>query len=390
VNHKQSSALRELRLDHCYLTGKDVAYLLHSMTDIPGQARELHLDVSENYIEQHLDELTNAIASGLAPASLTIKLLEFEQESDFRKMVLALAANTTIRQLNISRASLPCEASEETCQALEKMFAENTSLEWLDISGEDSRLETTKLGVGINKALRGLDRNCTLKVLYIQYQKLGLQGAGTLADVLKVNTTLQEIHCENNSIVLTGFTDLVNALHRNTTLLYLPTMQESKQMAFKHTEDQVKQIRDDTIAQAQRTTSVRSKFASKVSGRPTKERSQSMSFSDQDIKAALNLVEESWSRQEWRLQQYLQRNHNIANGIPTTMEVDDEEYERPDTATSLSKIVEKVKFESTPTAEKDAQLGDVMEEEQAENVSSLEKDIEMSFAENRRHWGESR
>lgn len=142
------------------------------MTEKPGKARELHLDVSENYIEQHLGELTNAIATGLAPSSLTIRLIEFEEESDFRQMVLALAANNTIRQLDISRASLPCDASDATSQALEMMFAENKTLEWLDISGEDSRLETTKLGVGINRALRGLQHNNTLRVLFIKCKRL--------------------------------------------------------------------------------------------------------------------------------------------------------------------------------------------------------------------------
>ena len=69
---------RELRLDHCFLNGKDIAYLLHSMTEEPGRPRELHLDVSENNIEQDLDKMTKAITSGLAPSSLTIRLLEFE------------------------------------------------------------------------------------------------------------------------------------------------------------------------------------------------------------------------------------------------------------------------------------------------------------------------
>ena len=142
------------------------------MTEKPGQARELYLDVSENNIEQDLDELTNAIADGMAPFSLTIRLIEFVVEADFRRMILALANNNTIRQLDISRASLPCDASEATCQALERMFAENTSLEWLDISGEDSRLETTKLGVGINRALRGLERNRSLRVLFIRCKYL--------------------------------------------------------------------------------------------------------------------------------------------------------------------------------------------------------------------------
>ena len=174
MNYKQSKALRELRLDHCYLTGKDVAYLMHSMTEEPGKARDLHLDVSENNIEQYLDHLTTAIASGLAPSYLTIRLIEFEEENDFRQLMLALAINNTIRVLDISRASLPCEAEEETCQALEKMFAENKALEYLDISGEDSRLETSKLGVGINKALRGLQKNSTLRVLRIQCKFLDL------------------------------------------------------------------------------------------------------------------------------------------------------------------------------------------------------------------------
>lgn len=167
-NYKRSSALREIKLDHCFLTGRDIAFLLHAMTEHPGKARDLHLDVSENRIEEDLDSLTKAIANGLAPSSFTLRLLEFEEDADFRKMILALAANNTIRQLDISRASLPCDASEETCQALEKMFADNRSLEWLDISGEDSRLETTKLGVGINRALRGLQRNKTLRALYIR------------------------------------------------------------------------------------------------------------------------------------------------------------------------------------------------------------------------------
>lgn len=166
-----------------------------------------------------------------------------------------------------------------------------------------------------------------------------------------------------NDIALNGFTDLVNALHRNTTLLYLPTMQESRQMALKRTEDQVKQMRDDASMHApSKPASVRSKLASKaskVTSKTGRDRGASIGFSDQDIKAALGLVDESWSRQEYRLQQYLQRNYNIANGIPVSMDVGDEDFERerPDTASSLSKIIEKVTIESTPTAEKDLQLG---------------------------------
>lgn len=215
----------------------------------------------------------------------------------------------------------------------------------------------------------------------MQDQKLGLQGASTLADVLKVNTTLKEIHCENNGIALSGFTDLVNALHRNTTLTFLPTMQESRQMALKQTEDQVKQYQHDNSTPAQtRSASVRSKISNKVTGKTAKEKAPSMLLSDQDIKAALGLVDESWGRQIYRLQQYLMRNHNIEHGIPTAMDVDEEEYERPDTATSLSRIVERVTFDTTPTAEKDAQLGGASDDERDDMIEPLEKSFERAFS----------
>lgn len=158
------------------------------MTEEPGKARDLHLDVSENYIEKDLKRLTKAIAAGYAPAHLTIRLLEFEEEADFRKMILALAQNNTIRQLDISRASLPSDASEETCQALEKMFSDNRTLEWLDMSGEDSRLETTKLGVGVNRALRGLQYNETLRVLYIRCKTLSPRSVELPTMLIKFQT----------------------------------------------------------------------------------------------------------------------------------------------------------------------------------------------------------
>lgn len=167
-------------------------------------------------------------------------------------------------------------------------------------------------------------------------------------------------------------------------------MQESKLMALKQTEDQVKQMRDDHSSQTRvRPNSVRSKLANRVvGGKSSKERmgmqhGGSHNFlSDQDIKAALGLVDESWERQEYRLSQFLQRNYNIANGIPTALEVDEEDFERPDSASSLSKIVERVKFESTPTTEGVFELGTVEEDEQDDEPTPLEKELEMRFDEN--------
>ena len=137
-------------------------------------------------------------------------------------------------------------------------------------------------------------------------------------------------------------------------------------MALKQTEDQVKQMRDDSSTGSQsKPTSVRDKIAnraSKVTGKSSKEKIPSMLLSDQDIKAALGLVDESWGRQMYRLQQYLQRNNDIPQGVPTTMDVDDEEF---------------------PTMEKEIRLGAEVAYDESESVTPLEKDLEMSFSENR-------
>lgn len=167
-------------------------------------------------------------------------------------------------------------------------------------------------------------------------------------------------------------------------------MHESRNAALKATEDQVKQIRDDVAAQPQtRSLSVRSKFSNRVHGKPARERAMPFGLSDQDIKAALGLVDESWERQEYRLQQYLQRNYNIANGIPVNMDVDDEEFERPDTAASIGKLVEKAAFDTTPTIEKEIQLGADVHDSR-EDATPLEKEIEMSFSHNRGTWSRPR
>lgn len=363
-----------LRLDHTYLTGEDVAILMHAMTRKPGLARRLHLDVSQNRIEQHHDQFTTALASGLAPAALTIKLLEYEDDALFRQFVLALTVNNTVSSLDVSRASLPYDASEETCQAFERMFAENNTLEHLDISGEHSRLEVSKLGVGINRALCGLKKNNTLRTLRIQFQKLGLQGANTLADVLKVNKTLQWVHCENNGIPLQGFTDLVNALHRNTTVLYLSDMYESRQEHLRQTEAQIKAMREELHAgHSGRTNAMRNLLTGKAAKSP-KDR---LHLSDQDIRAAMRLVEESWARQTYRLQQYLQRNASIAQGVPVPLDVAEEQFERPDTGRSMSRILERIKSDSTPTTEKEVSLADdtgKADEKHSQGMLSLRHD----------------
>lgn len=371
--------------------------LMAAMASHTPEPRNLHLDISHNNIYRDHDKLCAAFIAGHSPAQVTLRAMEYRDEGILRHLLHALRQNHSTRYLDISRSSLPGDASEETSSALERLFAENDTLEELNISGEESRLETSKFGRGLNRALHGLKSNKMLKVLRVEYQKLGLVGASVLADVLKENETLREIYCANNEIPLSAFTDLVNALVKNTTLLYLPLMDEGRAMALRQTEKQVKQIRDEAslaptspsspmskaagfgmrrgLASVKRNVSrtnmnspsfpslgpSRSASSSPLSSSTPKSRVANSTIpasaplpqlSEQDVIAALRLVAESWDRQQYRLEQYLQRNWCILQGMDVPLNVQDEDFERPSSVGSLTGVLEKVKIDSTPTVER--------------------------------------
>lgn len=124
--------------------------------------------VSENRLEKDHSQFVEAVANGLTPTSLTMKMVEYKKEDHFRELIQAIKRNKTLRFLDISKASLPYDASEETCEALQLMFAENETLEELDISGEHAHLEVAKFGIGLNHALTGLRKNNALKILHVE------------------------------------------------------------------------------------------------------------------------------------------------------------------------------------------------------------------------------
>ncbi|KAF2151125.1 RNI-like protein [Myriangium duriaei CBS 260.36] len=361
----KSNTLHELILDNAYLSGHDIATLMRAMASHSSEPRNLHLDISHNNIYRDNDKLCAAFIAGHSPTHVTLRAMEYRDEGVLRHLLNALRQNHSTRCLDISRSSLPGDASDETSLALERLFAENDTLEELDISGEDSRLETSKFGSGLNRALGGLKSNRMLKVLRVEFQKLGIRGASILAEVLKENDTLRELYCANNDIPLSSFTDLVNSLLKNTCLLYLPMMDEGRAMALRQTEKQVKQIRDEaasassspsfpslTSRHAASTPSLISPQKSRVAGSSLPASAPLPQLSEQDVIAALRLVAESWDRQQYRLQQYLHRNWCVLQGMDVPLAVQDEDFERPASVGSLGAVLEKVKIDSTPTAER--------------------------------------
>ncbi|KAJ5203994.1 uncharacterized protein N7498_004873 [Penicillium cinerascens] len=363
----RSSNLRMLRLDQCGLSGEDVAMLMHSMSAGPDAPRSLHLHVNENRLDNGCSFLFDAIAKNTTPSHLSMQMIDFKKEEHFRELVDALRKNRTLRYLDISKASLPYDAGPETCRMLQLMFEENKSLEALDISGESAHLDVARFGIGLNLALTGLKKNTSLKVLRIEHQKLGLQGANTLASVLEENESLREVHCENNDINLQSFTVLVNGLQCNRTLLSLSCMDRDRVISLDKVRREVDSVRcDNNPAQSSAANSIRRSLHVAMGVRPsatnhrlskappasvTASPVDSSPFTTQNVDLVVQLLQRRWDTEVTRLRRYLLRNYNIAHGIEDT-DVDDAASDgRPATAASLGTMLENLKFDVAVSAD---------------------------------------
>jgi hypothetical protein len=71
-------------------------------------------------------------------------MVDYPKEEMFQELARALAVNTSIVYLDISKVSLPYEAGAQTCKDLATLFAQNRTLKELDISGEQAVLESAR------------------------------------------------------------------------------------------------------------------------------------------------------------------------------------------------------------------------------------------------------
>ncbi|KAL1964187.1 hypothetical protein VTN77DRAFT_7145 [Rasamsonia byssochlamydoides] len=361
----RSSSLRILRLNQCGLTGKDVAIFLHAMTPASGKPRDLHLYVSENHLDTDYSLLFDAIAQNKGPTHLTMRMVDFKKEEHFRELLEAMRKNTSLKYLDISKASLPYDAGPETCKALQLMFEENETLEELDISGEYAHLDVARFGIGLNEALTGLKKNKSLKVLRIEHQKLGLQGANTLASVLEENSALREVYCENNDINLQSFTVLVNGLERNRSVLHLPTMDPDRHQSLEKVRREIESVHRDssTHTSGSAASSIRRSLHAAIAvGQPSgghrlskhhaptssiphvafpgsyssPQQSPASSTPESirhEVEAALLSLNKRWDSEVTRLRQYLYRNYCLAKGVPLESE-EAKSHDQADTASN--------------------------------------------------------
>jgi hypothetical protein len=369
-------------MDQCNLNGSHVALLMRAMTRNPDEVRDLQLHVSANRLEKGVQDIVNAIQENHTPSHLVVRMIEFAKEDHFKQLLQALRTNTTIRSLDISKASLPYDAGPETCEALRLVFAENTTLEELDISGEQAHLEVTRFGIGLNHALTGLKKNNTLKVLRIEYQNLGLEGANTLSSVLEENSSLTHIHCEHNDISLQGFTILVNSLAKNYTVLEVPFMLDDQGESIKRMNKSIRDSRRTaTTEKNNQKSSMRKTLTSFGVSKP-----QKPDVTPQDVDEVVRILGEKWETEMRRMAMFLERNMNIAAGVegygPDVEGIIPDEAMRPTTAMSDRGILEQVLSNTTPKVE----LGNPVDTVISDKVAGLgiSSSVEVDGKENTR------
>jgi len=229
--------------------------------------------------------------------------------------VQAIRTNVSLRSLDLSETQLVFRIDDDMSDLLRRMFAENNALEELDLSGENSRLETSSFGSGFFESLRGLSHNKTLRVLRVRHQKLSLQGANALTEVLRSNNTLREIYCDNNRVPLAGLTLLNDVLRYNYTLTFLSDMEDSKQAALHTIQSVMRNMAEPSSPTNPPGISMPKlvKVPSTLLGRLTKSPKEKEVLAP-DIVEAKAIVEDKWENQQRILKELLERNRRITVG----------------------------------------------------------------------------
>ena len=381
----KSSSLRSLNLDQCQISGHDAATLFEASKSSTVPVRELRINISSNRLVNGHEAFVDIIRQSRCPSEVVMQMIDYNDERLFRQLLDALSVNTSINYLDLSKTTLPSDATQATCESLGRIFAFNSALTYLDISGEQTHLVASNLGPGLNSALVGLQHNSSIQILRIENQRLGLQGANTLATVLGGNKTLKELHCENNEINLQAFTVLVNSLACNETILYLPEMMMDRAWTQQKIDREVDSLRENSNSgtgpvSSTKATVKRTLGRTMTGQKSNHQRTSSGSMAAADLEAALVSLSGRWEKEAARLQEYLSRNFRLAHGLPLeapgTLALD-----RPGSAGSLETAMRDFSLEKTPKTEFNRQLGEVGKEDEGAVVEGSDQEDAESMLE---------
>ncbi|KAF7558668.1 hypothetical protein G7046_g5497 [Stylonectria norvegica] len=284
-----SRHLKVLRLNHCELTGRQLARLFREM----GQGRQMTVHINANRLDDGIEDLCQAISCGYGPWSLFVQMIEFALESNYIKLLRALTVNKTIECLSLAGSSTPDSASDTACQAVSEFFSKNNTIRFLDISGFDAKLDEGRLGRGFSKALSGLRTNTRIEHLRVRSQMLNVN-IGDLAEAISGNKALHTLDCEGNEFNLSNFRHLVRHLEDNTSIRHFSAFSDR---------DLAQTIQKSVNSAVSAATPVRRQS---VISRFRPEKQQSVSS-----RPLVQQLKDGWEEAVQKLQHLLERNQQI-------------------------------------------------------------------------------
>ncbi|KAI0887205.1 RNI-like protein [Annulohypoxylon maeteangense] len=286
----ESRSLRRLALTNCGISGEMATGLLCRL----GAGRDMHLLLSDNPLELGSTDWIDLIHGNEAPRMLHLNMVQFQHESNFNRLLKALAHNKTIEFLSMIGTGPPDRTSPKTLELLSRFFELNDTLQYLDLSGYSGKLEDSHMGWGLSGALGGLKQNITLRQLRVRNHDIGsAEDVSELCRVLAVNKGLAMFDCQQNSFNHHQFAKLVHALNYNHHIISFPLSDTDRQYAVQ------KEERLFHKQQAQPNKSFQSKVLKAAEGR---------------LDGLLKWVEEFWNDEAEKAREILGRNRsNPAN-----------------------------------------------------------------------------
>ncbi|KAH6654068.1 hypothetical protein BKA67DRAFT_518387 [Truncatella angustata] len=215
----ESSCLRHLKLNSCGISGEVATAIFCRI----GSGRDIHLYLNSNPLETGSTDWVDLIHGNEAPKRLHLDMIEFKHESNFDKLLTALADNNTIELLSLVGTGPPGRASPKTSSLFSAFLEKNRTLRYLDFSGYSGKLEDAHLGWGLSGALGGLKSNKTLRQLRIRNHDMGAaEDITELCRVIAQNQGLAMLDMQNNNFDHHQFSKVIHALELNRQIISFP------------------------------------------------------------------------------------------------------------------------------------------------------------------------
>ncbi|KAK9775027.1 putative PH domain-containing protein [Seiridium cardinale] len=216
---EESDCLHQLKLNSCGISGEVATAIFCRI----GKGRDIHLHLNSNPLETGSTDWIDLIHGDESPTKLHLDMIEFKHESNFDKLLKALAENSTIEFLSLVGTGPPGRASSRTSSLFSEFLEKNNTLQYLDFSGYSGKLEDAHLGWGLSGALGGLKHNESLRQLRIRNHDMGAtEDITELCRVIAVNKGLAMVDMENNGFDHHQLSKLVHALELNHQIISFP------------------------------------------------------------------------------------------------------------------------------------------------------------------------